>query len=85
MGENSDLDKAKLLFPNARRAIMYTPMDFTNRTIGQIQRDMEKIADLYAPCDIVLADLDEGVEDQKILRFLEICGEINHRLKNQIS
>ncbi|MFC2115863.1 uroporphyrinogen decarboxylase family protein [Bacteroidota bacterium] len=76
MGEDSDLVKAKRLFPDTRRAIMYTPMDFANRNINQIKKDMERIAALYAPCDIVVADL-EDVEDEKIHKFLDICDTIN--------
>jgi len=77
MGKDSDMDKAKRLFPDARRAIMYTPMDFANRNLDQIKRDMEEIATRYAPCDIVVADLEENVEDEKILQFLDICDMIN--------
>ena len=82
MGEVSDLRKAKKLFPDTRRAIMYTPMDFSSRNIDRIRQDMEKIAALYAPCDIVVADLEEDVEDEKVLAFLEICGGISRDLQS---
>lgn len=77
MGMNSNLKKAKEYFPHARRAIMYTPMDFHNKPLEHIRQDMELIASTYAPCDIVLADVDEGTPDHKIIRLFEILQEMN--------
>jgi hypothetical protein len=80
MGEESDLLRARRLFPHTRRALMYAPTDFARRTMSRIQKDMERIAGQYAPCDIVLADLEEDVEDEKVKRFLKVCEEINKGL-----
>ena len=80
MGEKSDLAKAKKLFPNSRRAIMYTPMDLDIRTISRIEEDMKRIAISYAPCDIVVADIEEGTPDEKIIQFLDIVKKINLKI-----
>jgi hypothetical protein len=73
MGMDSDLTKARELFPNARRAIMYTPMDVANKSLAEIEQDILKIAQNYGPCDIVAADNDVGVPDERILDFYRIC------------
>jgi len=74
MGMDSNLTKAKRLFPEARRAIMYTPMDFNSRPMEQVIADMEWIQKTYGPCDIVLADLDEGTSDEKVSQLFKILN-----------
>ena len=76
MGMDSDLKKAKYLFPDSRRAIMYTPMDVANKTLHQIQADLEKIADECGPCDIVAADIEAGTPDAKVLELIQLCEKI---------
>jgi uroporphyrinogen-III decarboxylase len=77
MGMDSDLETAKLLFPETRRAIMYTPMDVANKTSEQIRNDMELIAKKYGPCDIVAADIEHGTPDEKVLELIKICNDIS--------
>lgn len=48
----TDLEKARTLFPEPRRAIMYTPMNVASKTISQIRKDLEQIAQNYGPCDV---------------------------------
>ena len=77
MGLNSNLVRARELFPQARRAVMYTPMDLANKSLGQIRSDLERIARDYAPCDVVVADIEAGTPDDRVLEFLKICDELN--------
>jgi hypothetical protein len=77
MGIHSNLAKSKELFPDARRAIMYTPMDLNSKPIDQIKEDMDRISRLYAPCDIVIADIEEGTPDEKVHQLLQIVDGIN--------
>jgi len=77
MGMDSDLKKARQLFPETRRAIMYTPMDLANKRVDEIRRDMEKIALDYGPCDLVAADIEYGTPDQKVFDLVNICEEIS--------
>lgn len=81
MGMDSDLNKARELFPETRRAIMYTPMDVTNKTIAGIQKDLEYIALHYGPCDIVAADIEHGTPDGKVLDMIRLCEDISGEKK----
>lgn len=77
MGIESDLDKARTLFPKTRRSLMYTPMDLANKTFAEIRKDLQLIAKNYGPCDIVAADIEHGTPDQKISGFMQLCEEIS--------
>jgi hypothetical protein len=72
MGIKSDLARAKALFPTARRAVMYTPMDAANRTLPAIEADFARMAREYAPCDVVIADLEAGTSDARIVELVEL-------------
>lgn len=78
MGIKSDLARAKALFPNARRALMYTPMDAANKTLPEIESDFRLIADQYAPCDIVIADIEAGTPDTRVLDLVELCRRLSN-------
>ncbi len=80
MGIESDLEKAKKLFPDARRAVMYTPMDLNSKSLTQIKEDINMIANSFAPCDIELADIEDGTTDAKVLKFIEIVEGISSKI-----
>ena len=82
MGIDSDLANSKVFFPEARRSVMYTPMDLNRKSIYEIREDMNRISHSYAPCDIVFADIEEGTSDVKVLQLLQMIDEINDRLTN---
>ena len=73
MGQDSDLRRARELMPDARRAIMYTPMDLANKTPDQLRTDFARIAHDYAPCDIVLADIEADTPDERVLLAVDLC------------
>ena len=77
MGLESDLARARASFPNARRALMYTPMDVKEKNSAQLTNDFERIAREYGPCDLVFADIDCGVPDQRIHELIDICERIS--------
>lgn len=79
MGLESDLVLARTVIPDARRALMYTPMDFANKSLQTIREDLERIASEYAPCDVVAADIEAGTSDERVLAFVEMCDEISRR------
>jgi hypothetical protein len=85
MGIKSDLAKSKSFFPDARRSVMYTPMDLNSKPHGEIKEDMDRISRLYAPCDLVVTDIEEGTPDEKIIQFLQIIDEINSNLTKENS
>lgn len=77
MGIKSDLARAKALFPDARRAVMYTPMDAVNKTLAEIEADFRLVAQDYAPCDTVMADLEAGTPDSRVNDLLELCARVS--------
>ena len=77
MGIESDLPRARAAFPHARRAIMYTPMDVANKPLEAVRSDLERIAQVYAPCDLVFADIEAGTTDERVLDLLAICDELS--------
>ncbi|MBM3855054.1 MAG: hypothetical protein FJ399_18180 [Verrucomicrobia bacterium] len=76
MGLESDLVLAKSLFPAARRALMYTPMDVANKSLAEIESDFRRIAAEYAPCDIVLADIEAGTADARVRDVIALCERL---------
>jgi hypothetical protein len=79
MGILSDLRKAKKLFQEARRAVMYTPMDLLSNSIDTIKSDMIKIARDYAPCDIVVADIEADTPDLTLKALHNIVIDLNNK------
>lgn len=79
MGLESDLVKAKRLCPDTRRALMYTPTDLANKPIDVIRADLERVRRELAPCDVVMADIDTEVPDERLLAFARIARELSGR------
>jgi hypothetical protein len=79
MGVTSDLVRAKELFPNARRNLLYTAMDMKEKTEEQIREDFEKIAREYAPCDLGLPNVDLGISDDRVKFALDLCAEMTEK------
>ena len=83
MGLDSDLARARKTFTHARRSLMYRPTDLANKTMETIRTEMERVAREYAPCDVVVADIEAETPDERVLAFLELCGQINSRMENK--
>jgi hypothetical protein len=81
MGVESDLKTARRLFPDARRAVMYTPMDLATKAMSEVEADFERIARDYGPCDIVLADIDAGTPDERVLQAAEMCVKVGSKVQ----
>lgn len=79
MGLESNLVAARAAFPNARRAVMYPPVDLKEKTPAQIKADLERIAREDGPCDVVFADIDLGVPDQRIHELIDLCERISEQ------
>jgi len=75
MGLQSDLARAKRLCPRARRAIMYSPTDLASKPLEQIRADLVRIRWQLSPCDIVMADIDHGTPDDRVIAFAEMARE----------
>jgi hypothetical protein len=79
MGLASDLRRARRLFPEARRNLLYTPMDVKAKPWGAIQADLDRIARELGPCDLGLPDLEADVPDERIRAILGYCQELSAR------
>jgi hypothetical protein len=75
-GTGSDLARLKRLFPDTRRAVLYTPGEAESKTLDEIHADLERVAREYAPCDIVLADVETTMPDTRINDFLAMAKEL---------
>ena len=73
MGAESDLRRAKSLFPDARRAIMVPPTDLVNKSLDAIREGIRRIASEYGPCDLVFADIEAGTPDLCVVEALDAC------------
>jgi hypothetical protein len=73
MGLDSDLRRARELFPTARRALMYTPTHVASKPMAEIEADFGQIASEYGPCDLVMADIDAGVPDDRVQAVADRC------------
>jgi hypothetical protein len=83
MGLDSNLARARELFAHVRRALMYKPTGLANKSLPTIRADLERIARDYAPCDVVVADIEVGTPDERVLAFLELCDELNCRMESK--
>jgi hypothetical protein len=77
MGIESDLARARRLFPGARRNLLYTPMDLKNKPWTDIRADLDRIAEKLGPCDLGLPDIETDVPDDRIRAVLEYCRELS--------
>lgn len=73
MGMMSDMKRAKAMFPDARRAVMYSPVKLQEAPIEEIQKDMERIYEELSPCDVVMADIQTTTPDSRVKGLLYIC------------
>ncbi|OVE78889.1 hypothetical protein BVY01_04195 [bacterium I07] len=88
MGIESDLKRARSLFPVSRRALMLKQDFIKNEQNGNVENTLERVADEFGCCDLVLADLDSNHPDgsidefiDQIIRFLEMCSKISDEYK----
>jgi len=44
-----------------------------NKSMAEIEADLARIASEYGPCDLVLADIDTGVPDQRVRAVADLC------------
>ena len=78
LGIVSDLRRVRELFPNARRAVMYSPVKFQDAARDELENDLRKIRDELAPCDIVMADIQWTTPDARVNELLEICRALEN-------
>lgn len=72
MGTDSQLAKAKELFPDTRRAVLVHP-NFLQQP-QDLQPLLDRIWRELAPCDVILADIPWDTPDEAVNRFLQACA-----------
>ncbi len=82
MGIETDLKKAKEVFPHARRNCLYKSIDLKNKTNEEIRKDFEFIAENLAPCDVGIPDIEKDVHDEKIIFAIALCEELSNKYSN---
>lgn len=73
MGMVSDIRRARSLFPDARRAVMYSPIKLNDAPLEEIETDMRQIYEELGPCDVVMADIQAQTPDSRVNALLKIC------------
>jgi len=79
MGIMSDLKKVKKMFPDTRRAVMYSPVRLQEVSLDELKKDMEKIYNELSPCDMVMADIEVTTSDQRVNQLLKMCKNLESR------
>jgi hypothetical protein len=75
-GLDSDLARIRDTFPNTRRCLIYSPVALIEKSMGEIRRDLERIHDELAPCDILIGDIDAETPDERIMDFYRAAAKI---------
>ena len=78
-GMMADLKRIRKMFPDARRAVLNGPVELENKALPEIPADIERLAAEYAPCDMVMADVESTTPDSGILDLLRIVEETEAR------
>lgn len=71
-GLKSDLPRMREMFPDARRAVLFMPTEIESLPMHELESIVQKVAEEYAPCDLVLADIENTCEDQRITDFIKM-------------
>jgi len=83
MGIMSDMKRVKEMFPEARRAVIYSPVRLQEASLDEIKKDMEKVYNELSPCDIVMADIQAITSDKRVNELLNICQNLELGRKNK--
>jgi len=75
MGIESDLAHAKRICTDTRRAVMYTPRDLAAKSLSELREDLERIRRELSPCDIVMADIDHEIPDERVIAFANLARD----------
>jgi len=70
-GFDSNLTHVRECFPETRRMVFYHPHFLKEKDWAGVEADVKRMLTETGPCDICLADIELGIEDEKIIRFDE--------------
>jgi len=75
MGISSDLARVRDVFPDLRRALIYSPVWLQEKSPEELKTDLERIRRELAPCDVVMADISWTTPDERVSLFISLCRE----------
>lgn len=78
-GLHSDLPRMREMFPDARRAVLFMPTEIESLPMHELESTVQKVAEEYAPCDLVLADIENTTEDQRIRDFIKLTEKYSQK------
>ncbi|MBD3306988.1 hypothetical protein GF339_11255 [candidate division KSB3 bacterium] len=73
MGMMSDMARVTAMFPDTRRAVLYSPVKLQEASLDEIRQDMEQIWRELAPCDVAMPEIQPTTPDSRVKALLEIC------------
>lgn len=76
MGIMSDMRKVRDMFPQTRRAVLYSPVRLQEASLEELRSDMAKIYEEMSPCDVVMADIHPTTPDERVHALLAICQQL---------
>lgn len=82
MSADSDLARARELFPSARLAIFFTPGDIERKPFEQLADEFRVVARAAHPCDIVFADMTPGTDPVKLQKLLDLADQIESEIES---
>lgn len=74
-GIAADLPRMRRTFPNTRLAVMYSPVKLEQASIQEIRADIEKLDAELAPCDLVMADVENTTPDERVGELLKTVSQ----------
>ena len=79
MGMDSDMAKVREMFPEPRRAVIYSAVKLREASLDEIRADMERIHRELSPCDVVMADIATDTADERVHELLRICAQLEKK------
>lgn len=79
MGLESDFMRARALFPETRRAVMYRPTELARKSSAELRSDLERIARELGSADLVAADIESGTPDERVKELIGLCEKVAPR------
>jgi hypothetical protein len=75
-GMQADLPRMRRRFPNTRRAVMYSPVRLEQASRDELRADIERLNRELAPCDLVMADVENTTDDERVRELLALVTDV---------
>jgi hypothetical protein len=75
-GMQADLARMRRQFPDTRRAVMYSPVRLEQASRAELRADIERLNEELAPCDLVMADVEDTIKDERVRDLLRLVTSV---------